>query len=77
MATKKKLIAWKEHAMKVSADWCLTQMRSAFVAEYADAHFFRDELNRLNGLTHSLMGRIGALKRRLANSEKGVDDGND
>ena len=64
---------WREIARGICAKWGKDQAKSAFVAEYADAHLFRDELNKLWGKNRSLSGKIGALKRRIAQLEsKGV-----
>jgi hypothetical protein len=64
---------WRECARGICAKWGKDQAKSAFVAEYADAHYFRDELNRLWGLNRSLSGKIGALKKRIVQLEsKGV-----
>jgi hypothetical protein len=64
---------WRECARGISAKWGLDQAKRAFAAEYADAHHFRDEINRLRGLNRSLSGKLGALKKRIEQLDsKGV-----
>ena len=65
---------WKEakyHATLVSAKWDLKTTRGAFIAEYTERRWLAYERNMLRIYNHSLGGRIGALKKRIAALEKG------
>ena len=61
---------WRKTAQNIVAtgcrDWGIESFKSAFVCEYADAHFYREELHRAWGMIWKLMGRNSALSRRLA-----------
>ena len=67
---------WKEarkHAESVSAKWDLKTARSCFVAEYTDRVWLAKLRDRQYTIIRHLSGMVGALKKRVAELEKGGD----
>ena len=73
---RKDNVVWMEarkHAESVSAKWDLKTARSCFVAEYTDRVWLAKERDRQYTIIRHLSGMVGALKKRVAELEKGGD----
>ena len=71
---RKDNVVWLEarkHAESVSAKWDLKTARSCFVAEYTERVWLAKERDRQYTIIHHLSGMVGALKKRVADLEKG------
>lgn len=62
---------YKAYALSVSEKWSLEEVRSAFVAEYADRRVFFNNCCRLWKRTLTLSGKIGALRKKIKKLEQG------
>ena len=62
---------YKAYALSVSEKWSLEEVRSAFVAEYADRRVFLYDRCRLWKRTLKLSGKIGALSKKIKKLEQG------
>lgn len=73
---RKDNVVWMEarkHAESVSAKWDLKTARRSFVAEYTDRVWLAKERDRQYTIIRHLSGMVGALKKRVAELEKGGD----
>lgn len=59
----KDICDWRAVAADIAKRTPAKDFKGMFIAEYADAHYYREEVWRLNSKVRSLAAKLGRMKR--------------